>query len=126
MGRLRELTLEITKQCPLDCMICSSNSGDKKDSNELSFEQLKKLIDDSLELGLETLSLSGGEPLVSENCLPLLDYVKLNNLNIDLYSSGNLYGKDSNTYITKEIGEQLADRISRIIFSIHGPDPEML
>ena len=123
-NQLKELTIEITKECPLKCQICSSNAG-YKDKNELSIEELKTLVDQSVDLGLESISLSGGEPLVSENCMPLINYIEKKGLHIDLYSSGNIYGSTSISSIPREIGKQLIDKVNRIIFSIHGSNSEI-
>jgi len=123
---LRELTIEITKQCPMKCIICSSEAG-SKDINEMSLSELKRIVDDAKVLGLKTVVLSGGEPLESTNTVDFIRHIKQNGLELNLYSCGNLkkglkgIGPLPNSLL-KDLKELNVDKI---IFSIHGPDPEI-
>lgn len=122
MYSLNELTLEITKQCSMGCLICSSNGG-VEDPNVLSFDQITKIIDDAKKLGVQTISISGGEPLESKICLNLIEYIDKLGLTIELYSCGNL--KENNTIIPidEKIFLKLKTlRVKKVIFSIHGPN----
>jgi len=107
------------------CTICSSEGGDC-DPNELSLTELYKIVDDSIQLGIETISLSGGEPLESPYVTDFIRYVKKKGLRLLLYTCGNVEsGKeivpiDSEHFqLFKEVG------VDKIIFSIHGPNAEI-
>jgi MoaA/NifB/PqqE/SkfB family radical SAM enzyme len=117
---LRELTIEITQQCPMHCIICSSDSGEKN-HNELSFAKLKTIVDDAKSMGLKTIVLSGGEPLECGHALDFIQYVKENGIELHLYSCGNMR-KDGNIAPLSDslLGELKHLNVDKIIFSIHG------
>jgi len=64
MYALEELSIEVTNECNLSCIHCSSGSTPKRLKNELSGEELIRLIHEARELGATVLSLSGGNPLL--------------------------------------------------------------
>jgi radical SAM protein with 4Fe4S-binding SPASM domain len=123
---LRELTIEITKQCPMKCIICSSEAG-SKDINEMSLSELKHIVDDAKVLGLKTVVLSGGEPLESTNTVDFIRHIKQKGLEINLYSCGNLNkGLNGIGPLPNSLLKDLKElNVDKIIFSIHGPDPEI-
>ena len=76
---LSELSIELTNQCGLACIHCSSGSSPKRAKGELEFNDHKRLLRDAATLGATTLSLSGGNPLL----YPML--VQLVELAVDQY-----------------------------------------
>ena len=86
---LKELTLEITKKCPLRCLHCSSNGGDPF-SHELPLGSWKRIIDDATKLGVKTVILSGGEPFETPLLYSICHYLVKKKLNIHVYTSGNI------------------------------------
>jgi MoaA/NifB/PqqE/SkfB family radical SAM enzyme len=60
---LKELKIEVTQKCPLNCLHCSSEANISK-SRELSFKQVASIIDEAKELGAREITFSGGEPLL--------------------------------------------------------------
>jgi radical SAM protein with 4Fe4S-binding SPASM domain len=123
---LRELTIEITKQCPMKCIICSSEAGNK-DIDELSLSELKRIVDDAKVLGLKTVILSGGEPLECSNTIDFIRHIKQKGLELNLYSCGNLSkGLNGIGPLPNSLLKDLKElNVDKIIFSIHGPDPEV-
>ena len=71
MHKLIELSLEVTNECSLSCLHCSSGSTNERMENELSYYEHRRLIEEAMELGATVLSLSGGNPLLY-NKLPRL------------------------------------------------------
>ena len=100
------VVLELTYKCNHNCLFCSCpwESTDKekekyKKGKELSFEQWKQIIDRLQELGVKNISVSGGECLMKEGLLQIIDYIrkkKCFNLNSDivLISNGRLMNKE--------------------------------
>lgn len=124
-NQLNELTVEITRKCPMRCTICSSEGGDC-DPNELSLAELFKIVDDAKKLGVKIISLSGGEPLESPHTIDFIRYVKKKELQLFLYTCGNIESDNGISSIDieqlrlfKEFG------VDKIIFSIHGPNAEI-
>jgi radical SAM protein with 4Fe4S-binding SPASM domain len=123
--QVKDLTIEITRKCPMGCTICSSEGGDS-DPAELSLAELCKVVDDAKRLGATTISLSGGEPLESSHTLDFIQYVKKEGLTLNLYTCGNVYSENRITSIKEDTFQILKDfAVDKIIFSIHGPNAEI-
>jgi len=120
-----DLTIEVTRKCPLNCLICSSEGGFPYD-NELTTEQLKKIIRDANELGTENICFSGGEPFERPDIIQLCEYSKSMGLGIHLYTSGNARSK---VHLLNPIDEDLLARaktsVDKIIVGLHGPTAEV-
>jgi radical SAM protein with 4Fe4S-binding SPASM domain len=123
--KLKELTFEITKKCPMQCLLCSSNGGIACD-REFTFNEIKNIIDESIQLGTKHVNLSGGEPLIHPEILKFCSYIKEKGLTIDVYTCGNIGSlDDNNRSIDKELLTSLKEiGIDKLIFSIHGNNAE--
>lgn len=71
--RLEELSIEISNMCIVRCIHCSSGSQPKPMSDELTFDEHKRVMAEARELGATVLSLSGGDPILVHR---LPDYIK--------------------------------------------------
>ena len=69
------LRMSLTARCNLACPYCCPDAADPPDL--LSLEQQLRLIRVAARLGAHTLRLTGGEPLLSDRLLPLLEQVAL-------------------------------------------------
>ncbi|MDD2271043.1 MAG: DUF5714 domain-containing protein [Desulfuromonadaceae bacterium] len=72
--RLQELWLHITDRCNLACSHCLFCSGPGA-GRELPLAQLKQHLDDAASMGCRTFALTGGEPLVHPDFIPLVDHI---------------------------------------------------
>ena len=72
---LKELWFHTGTNCNLRCPFCfeGSKPGDNR-INFLTFEDVKPLIQESLDLGVEKFSFTGGEPFVNPDMVPILSY----------------------------------------------------
>lgn len=62
---LKEIRIEVTQRCNLKCRYCYVEHLTKtKRREELSFEEIKRVINEAMKQGLEIVSLTGGEPLI--------------------------------------------------------------
>ena len=123
--QIRDLTVEITRKCPMNCTICSSDGG-ARDPAELSLAELCRITDDAKDLGATVISLSGGEPLECPHVIDYIRYVKHVGLTLNLYTCGNLISDNQLQAIPKEIFSALKElSVDKIIFSIHGPNAEI-
>ena len=103
----------ITKKCNLKCIHCYSKSTILKGNQELTTDDGFKLIDDISSFGVPVLLFSGGEPLMRDDIIPLLEYAKRKGLRTVLSTNGTLL----NDEITKKLKEV---NISYIGISIDG------
>jgi radical SAM protein with 4Fe4S-binding SPASM domain len=67
------LTVEITKRCNLRCRHCYLAAGAQA-KDELTFDEIQGLISAAKQLGASFVNLSGGEPLLRDDCFPLLKH----------------------------------------------------
>ena len=68
------LRLSLTARCNLSCPYCCPDAEDPP--GLLSLEQQVRLIRVACRLGVHTLRLTGGEPLLSDRLLPLLQQIQ--------------------------------------------------
>lgn len=86
--KLNEIKIEVTYNCPLACIHCSSDAyaGNKK---YMTIEKCKDIIREAKKLGAKEISFTGGEPLSWDGLLECVRFAHLNEFSISLYSSGN-------------------------------------
>ena len=72
---LRELWFHTGTICNLSCPFCleGSKPGDNR-IEPLTFQDAKLFIDEALNLGVEKLSFTGGEPFAARDIVKILDY----------------------------------------------------
>ncbi|CAH2212024.1 radical SAM/SPASM domain-containing protein [Tepidibacter aestuarii] len=84
----------ITNVCNFKCKHCYSSATATKDQEELTFEQIKKVVDDLATINVPVILLSGGEPLMRENIFEIIEYIKSKGINVSLSTNGSLITKD--------------------------------
>lgn len=84
----KELSIELTHRCPLNCIYCSSEANIGK--NEfLDFNRLKTiLLEAQAKFHVQSISLSGGEVFLYPYFSELCDFLSKNNFEILIYTSG--------------------------------------
>ena len=68
---LRELFIHVTHRCNLTCSHCYSS---RMPEGDLPFRLFGKIVDDMVEMGGRSITLTGGEPLLHPDFKDLLDY----------------------------------------------------
>lgn len=118
---LDDLTLEITKKCPMSCILCSSNGGEPY-PNEFSLIELKNIVNQAKSLGVTQISLSGGEPLTCSYILDVCKYIADLNIDVFVYTSGNIIDENNSiSAISTDYFSKLKNAgVKEIVFSIHG------
>ena len=120
---LKEITIEITQQCPNHCVHCSSLSSNYK-TYCLSFEKVTELINDAVNLGCKTINLSGGEPFVHPRITQIVDYIFEKGLHCNIYTSGIcLIGRELGT-VSAKILETLKGKVTKYIVNIESSNEE--
>jgi radical SAM protein with 4Fe4S-binding SPASM domain len=97
-----EVSIEVTRRCPLECLHCYNNlpMGDVDARNrELTKEEHFKLLDDLVDLGAFWLLYSGGEIFARKDFLEIYTYAKQKGFLITLFTNGIL------------INERIADHL---------------
>ena len=84
---LREIDLNITNRCNLDCRHCAfaSHIGD---TNELSLATIRSIIEDASALGCKEIHLTGGEPTIHSEFEKVLELILQSGMFTRLISNG--------------------------------------
>lgn len=91
------VSIELTHKCPLKCKHCYVDAGEGK---SIDYNLLEKICKEVIELGIERIQLTGGEPLVYDKIDEIINFICDHNLELDLYTSGVVSSK--NIYDTIE------------------------
>ena len=84
-----------TKTCNLKCKHCYASADNKRYEGELTLSQSKKFIDDLKEFNVPALLFSGGEPLMKENILEILEYASHKEIRSTISTNGTLLDKNT-------------------------------
>ena len=113
--RERIILVELTNRCNLNCKHCCVSAS--YEGEELSNEQLKNLFDIVLKLNPTQLFLTGGEPLIREDFIDIINYIrKRYHKRISLLTNGTL--------ITDKNIDFIIENIDKIEISLDGVDEE--
>ena len=90
---LHEFWIHLTNRCNLTCNHCLFSSS-PSEKETLSLSHIIPFIDEAYALGARLFVLSGGEPLVHLEILPLLEHLfALKGVEVVILSNGILVGK---------------------------------
>lgn len=114
---LRELKIEVTYACDLNCLHCSS---DAHPSNplEMSLPDSLRILKQASEIGVKELAFSGGEPLRWPYLCEAVSFAVQHDLRVTVYTSGNSDDFTSKASLVKHAGAY------RLIVSLFGAKRE--
>ena len=115
-GDLEEIKIELTKDCPLSCIHCSSNAS-SGNQLQLTREVVLSLLNQASELEVKSIVLSGGEPLLWPWITDAVKACSTLGLRSSIYSTGINLTDDG----AKEIVALTNHGLSRVIFSLYSP-----
>lgn len=111
---IKNVEFKLTNKCNLKCLHCAA-SCDMSKEDVLSTEQIKVILDKIFKLNIDTLLLTGGEPLIRQDIKLLLPYIRQNfNGTVNMITNGVL--------IDKEMALILKKYVNAISISIDGYD----
>jgi MoaA/NifB/PqqE/SkfB family radical SAM enzyme len=120
VSQIREIKIELTQQCPLACVHCSSNSSPKA-LIHLSSEVVRRVIQEARFLGVKEISFSGGEPLIYPWLQDVLLECKSASIATQIYTSG--VTSDRFSPLSEEEAAVLGElSVARLIFSVYSTD----
>lgn len=109
---LSEIKIELTYQCDLKCIHCSSE-GSPELLEKISFNKAKDIVRSAVDLGVRQISLSGGEPFIWDDLKELIDFISQYQIKQNIYSNG--ISDNFKTIINNIPKDNIA-----FIFSLHG------
>jgi len=100
-GGVTSVTFELTYNCSEQCIHCynsgatrNSTEQSKRNRQELTFEDYKRIIDELYSLGLMKVCLSGGDPFSYPFVWQIIDYLYKKEIATDIFTNGQkLVGK---------------------------------
>lgn len=87
---------QMTKVCNLKCSYCYARLEDLRQTDEITLQQIKEIIDELYDMGTRVIRILGGEPLIRDDIGLVIKYIKDKNMFIDLSTNGTLLSKKIN------------------------------
>ncbi|MCK4717810.1 MAG: radical SAM protein [Thermoplasmata archaeon] len=107
--------LEITHACNLRCTFCDANAA-VRGEDELTFDEIRSIVDKMRECGIHVIALTGGEPLLREDALDILKYIKESGANTVLTTNSIL--------MTDNIAKRLLEMETFVQVGLDGSSPQ--
>lgn len=107
-----------TYRCNNNCRHCwlRLSPGSEEKQNELSLDEIKRIVDDARKMGCSKWAISGGEPMIRPDFAEIFEYITRKCLNYTLNTNGTL--------ITPKIAQILKRKGGNMI-SIYGANAEV-
>lgn len=110
---------EMTQACDLACVHCRACATPRRDPEELTTAEGKRLMDSVAAMRTPLLVLTGGDPAKREDLAELVAYGSSIGLSVAVTPSGT-------PLMTRELLSDLKDaKVARVAVSVDGPTPEI-
>jgi radical SAM protein with 4Fe4S-binding SPASM domain len=118
---IRELVLDLTDCCPMRCLHCSAGSCPQL-GTFVPYTKVMGIVQQAVLMGLETLSFSGGEPLIHPRLPQMIELAHSCGVrDIRIFTSGLAFGKSKLVAIEDDYAQSLADAgVTKIFFNLQG------
>lgn len=108
-----EGSIDLTYRCNNNCRHCwlriPANSKEKED--EMTFNEIRKFVDEAKKMGCRKWGISGGEPMLRPDFVEIFDYITSNSISYSLNTNGAL--------ITSQIAQLMKRKGSKMV-AIYG------
>ncbi len=111
-------TIAVTYACQMDCVHCSRVDKIDHRKKELSTDEMKRVIDDSLEIGIVNIVFTGGDPFVRKDIFELTAHVDKSKAQVVMFTHGLTLNQETVDRL-KEAG------LNGLFISIDDVDPEV-
>ena len=128
--QFKELSVELTHRCVMNCIFCSSSASKEPIiKEEIDYNRLKNIIKECKEkYSIKKISLSGGDPLLYSHFHDLLKFILQSELDCLIYTTGIIHDKNNliewpDSLINKltSLKQEYPNDI-QVIFDIQAPD----
>ncbi len=87
--------LAITHKCQCQCIHCSADPFKDSSREELSVDEIKKVVDGALDLGATLVIYVGGEPMLREDLYELIEHVDKSKAVVMIFTNGLLLTEEN-------------------------------
>ncbi|OPJ64169.1 radical SAM/SPASM domain-containing protein [Clostridium oryzae] len=116
-NRMMSLDWFVTKRCNLTCSHCCVDALDSVRQDLLDTEDMLKIVDKIADIGLESITITGGEPLIRKDIWEIISYLRSKfNGKLGIMTNSLLINKDNIKHLKKFFDD--------ISISIDGVDEE--
>jgi cyclic pyranopterin phosphate synthase len=112
--RVNSLRISITQRCNFECFFCHQE-GESNPSTELSPKEIEAIVSVGAQLGITKVKLTGGEPLLRNDLIEILERISPHVEEVSMTTNGYLLAEKACKL--KEVG------LDRINVSYHTGDP---
>lgn len=107
---------EITRACALACVHCRAEAQPRRDRAELSTAEAFHVIDQLVDIGGPILIVTGGDPLMRDDCFDIIERAASRGLRV-------AFSPSATGRCTRKTLERARDAgVSRVHISLDGPD----
>ena len=117
MYSLAEIKVELTQECPLGCIHCSTRSN-RFTKSALPLEVLNRLLHEAHRMGAKKVAITGGEPLVYPDLYEVIRTASALPLATSLYTTG-IKNNNLDPVDQEDVAHLMVSGLGRIIFSIY-------
>jgi radical SAM protein with 4Fe4S-binding SPASM domain len=118
--KLDELWIYTTLSCNLRCRHCLVSAG-KELEKELGTDEIKRIVDEAVELGVKRFYITGGEPFIKENIFEIIHYITARKeRELIILSNATLFDEAKIESLKKLKGPRLVIQVS-----LEGPTAEI-
>jgi len=112
-GRLLTMEIEFSQLCNFRCPYCYL---DKHPEEELTSDESRDLILQGRELGVRTIIILGGEPMIYPRILEKIRFIRLLGMGVEMFTNGS--------NMTVENARELAALDVKVVLKMNTMDPE--
>ncbi len=97
-GYLSQVSMELTERCNNKCIHCYINlpaDDEEARKKEISFEEIKAIVDEAARMGCLSWHLTGGEPLLREDFSDIYLYLKRKGIRVTLFTNATLINSET-------------------------------
>ena len=120
---LGEVKIELTQECPLGCIHCSTRSN-RSTKSALPPEVVLRLLREAHSMGAKKVAITGGEPLVYAHLLKIIRTASSLPLATSLYTTG-IKNNSLDSIDEDDVSNLMAAGLGRFIFSIYAACAEI-
>jgi len=111
-------TLSVTPRCPCRCVHCSADRFVTPGRRELTTDELKSIVEQSVDLGVSNVVFTGGEPLARADLPELVAHVDKTRAHAMIFTSGVLLNE-------KKVAELAEAGLDSMNVSIDSDQPDV-